>query len=289
MLPRVAVEQPDEQGELPVLPMSRSQIKKLGKRLRESQTPANDDLDLLQTLLAAYDIALDIATARIRDHLGVSPGPRLKNTGTIIEKLRRSPNGQLDNIQDLAGLRIVLDRNDLPEQDELVASIRRLFPSNDDAFPKLYDRRTFPSWGYGAVHVVVKVGDIPVEVQIRTPLQQAWAEYYEKLGDRFGREIRYGEPINTDRFVAALDDEEVRDKTRSAITESCERQIDLANRLADLIANREDLSRLSSLSDERMRSIASICVEVETEIADLLRQMANNLDTFFTSLDEVLS
>jgi len=33
---------------------------------------------------------------------------------------------------------------------------------------------------------------MPVEVQFRTELQDLWAEVFERLGDAWGREIRYG-------------------------------------------------------------------------------------------------
>jgi ppGpp synthetase/RelA/SpoT-type nucleotidyltranferase len=62
--------------------------------------------------------------------------------------------------------------------------------------PKVTDRRTAPSSGYRAVHVVVFEAGLPVEVQVRTELQDAWAQAYERLADRWGRGIRYGEPPN---------------------------------------------------------------------------------------------
>lgn len=34
-----------------------------------------------------------------------------------------------------------------------------------------------------------------MEIQIRTILQSLWANFYERFADRWGRGIRYGEPI----------------------------------------------------------------------------------------------
>lgn len=47
--------------------------------------------------------------------------------------------------------------------------------------------------GYRAVHVLIRLlnGGAPAEIQVRTALQGAWANLYERLGDHFGRDIRY--------------------------------------------------------------------------------------------------
>ena len=55
------------------------------------------------------------------------------------------------------------------------------------------DRRAKPSFGYRAVHVVVKVDGLPVEVQLRTSLQDRWAQIVERMADSWGRQIRYGQ------------------------------------------------------------------------------------------------
>ena len=36
------------------------------------------------------------------------------------------------------------------------------------------------------------LNDRPAEIQIRTSRQHKWAELFEKAGDKWGREIRYG-------------------------------------------------------------------------------------------------
>jgi hypothetical protein len=48
---------------------------------------------------------------------------------------------------------------------------------------------------------------LPVEVQVRTPLQDLWAQITERLGDAWGRGLRYGAPIdNPDGLIVAGDD-----------------------------------------------------------------------------------
>lgn len=58
--------------------------------------------------------------------------------------------------------------------------------------PVAIDRRAEPSSGYRAMHVIVFPDGLPVEVQVRTELQDLWAQAFERLGDRWGRAIRYG-------------------------------------------------------------------------------------------------
>lgn len=77
----------------------------------------------------------------------------------------------------------------LREQDGLTARILELLPDS-----KVVDRRRTPMHGYRAVHVVARYSGVPVEIQIRTRYQHAWAEATERLADAWGRGIRYGLP-----------------------------------------------------------------------------------------------
>jgi len=182
------------------LPFSKNQARKLGQRLRASATPEYNDLELLHELLASYDAALSAATEIVRGELGIDVSLRLKNTGTIVEKLRRNPSSHLANIRDIAGMRIVLPTGDRSEQDRVCNVLVSSFTAQGDT-PIVIDRREIPVQGYRAVHVEVHVDELPVEIQIRTSLQHEWAEFFEKMGDYFGREIRYGEPVDVQRLV----------------------------------------------------------------------------------------
>jgi hypothetical protein len=98
----------------------------------------------------------------------------------------------LARVQDLAGIRIVGALR-FDEQDQLAAEIVRRFPADLRA-AKIVDRRANPSHGYRAVHVIVCLDGVTIEVQVRTLLQHVWADLMERLADRLGRQIRYGEP-----------------------------------------------------------------------------------------------
>lgn len=166
--------------------LSKSQIDKLGERIRDAALISSDDLALLQDLRRAHDEVVENVAARLRTELGLQPVSRLKTVGTIVDKLRRE-RMRLTQMQDIAGIRVVQDV-DLVDQDSTIKRICSLFP---DA--KVVDRRVAPSHGYRAVHVIVSQGGQLVEIQVRTELQHLWAQTVEGLADRFGRGLRYGE------------------------------------------------------------------------------------------------
>ena len=140
----------------------------------QSDPPAADDLAALHELLLAYRDALEEAVAMVRRNLGITASSRVKTTGTILEKLERYGGSWLKSIQDLAGMRIVgsFGRSG---QDALVAQLVELFSDGDRA-PRVVDRQREPSHGYRAVHLIVVVRSLPVEIQVRTELQHEWAE-----------------------------------------------------------------------------------------------------------------
>ncbi len=62
-----------------------------------------EDLKLLHELLTVYGEVLTRTVDRVRADLGVAPTARVKNTGTILEKLHRYGGSWLKSIQDLRG------------------------------------------------------------------------------------------------------------------------------------------------------------------------------------------
>lgn len=166
--------------------VSTSQIDRLGERLRTSDVIEAADLDLLQAYRAEHEAALIGVQTRLSQALSyVDQTARIKTIQTLHDKLRRQPT-KLSRIQDIAGVRIV-QAMDLLEQDALIADITREFPGS-----KVVDRRARPMHGYRAAHVVVRVGRCWIEIQVRTQSQHLWAEVVERLGDHWGRDIRYG-------------------------------------------------------------------------------------------------
>ena len=127
--------------------LSRSQINRLGRRLRKAGTDgiSDADRDLLERLVASHGPALAAVQDQLMQTLGVRVTSRTKTTGTLIEKLQRNQSMALSRMQDIAGARLVLEMTRV-QQDQLVARIVELFPGAETM-----DRRAQPSHGYRAV------------------------------------------------------------------------------------------------------------------------------------------
>jgi putative GTP pyrophosphokinase len=164
--------------------ISKSKIDHLGDRLKANQA-TEQDLRLLDEFRRSFSSAYEIVIRRIRDELGLQPtGRPAKSTTSISDKLSRE-SIRLTQIQDIAGCR--LNVRDVLEQDRVVLNLRQVFPTG-----KVTDRRTSPSHGYRAVHLIVNIEEKPIEIQIRTSLQHTWAQLSEKVSDIYDPAIKYG-------------------------------------------------------------------------------------------------
>ncbi|MGH3157770.1 MAG: hypothetical protein ACRDNF_14495 [Streptosporangiaceae bacterium] len=150
------------------LRISGKQLNKLGKRLASQEPITEGDYALFNQVAEDYQAILDIVEAKLQG-LGYQATTRVKTTGTLRDKLRRSPHLPLKTVHDVAGARIVID-GDREEQDQVAGRIMQAFADCPKA-PEPVDRRERPSHGYRAYHVIVYEDGVPVEVQIRTKLQ----------------------------------------------------------------------------------------------------------------------
>lgn len=183
------------------LPLSEEEFDRLGGRLRDGAPGPNDPV-ALRAALGAYDLAL----ARAQDLLaaaGVTTSTaRLKSEPSLVDKLRREPGLTLSAMPDLAGARVVVGDRD--EQDQVVS---RLVPALAGAGrpPEVDDRRG--RRGDPGVTLTARIGGLPVEIQVRTELQDLWAQVTERLSDAWGRAVRLGgDPVEPDRPVPGLRD-----------------------------------------------------------------------------------
>lgn len=156
----------------------------------------------------------------VLDALGFSATTRHPKTAvTLVNKLRRERTTRLSQIQDIAGARIVIDGT-RENQDEVVEELRSELEEIEDCeCPPPIDRRETPSHGYRAVHLVPRISGFRVEIQVRTVLQDAWANLMEKWADLHGREIRYGgEPDDADKpFTDSIPDLTPRSLTKELL------------------------------------------------------------------------
>lgn len=164
--------------------LSKSQIDRLGDRLRKGNISA-DDLQLLDRYRRSFGAAYENVVGQIRDRLELEPtGRPAKSTTSIIDKLQRE-SIRLTQMQDIGGCRLTVP--DLEAQDEVIPRFQESFANTT-----VIDRRHSPSHGYRAVHVVINEAGKLIEVQVRTLLQHLWAESSEKASDLVDKEIKYG-------------------------------------------------------------------------------------------------
>jgi len=167
-----------------VATLSKTQIDRLGDRLKKG-SPSEADLRLLDEYRLSFGDAYNTVIRTIREKLRLEPtGRTAKTPSSIAEKLRRE-SIRLSQIQDIAGCRIIVP--DVFTQDHATAILRDTFPET-----RVMDRRMNSSHGYRAVHVIVMTQGVSVEIQVRTALQDLWAELSERLSDVVDSSIKYG-------------------------------------------------------------------------------------------------
>jgi ppGpp synthetase/RelA/SpoT-type nucleotidyltranferase len=117
---------------------------------------------------------------------------RLKRFSTIAHKLEREPTMALSSMEDIGGVRAIL-----PTQEQVIAVCdmldkadrwkirrRRFYIEGGDPGPK--------DDGYRAVHLVVAKDGCYVEIQLRTPWQDAWAQSVEHDTRRLRADLKFG-------------------------------------------------------------------------------------------------
>lgn len=218
------------EGEIP----TKSQLNKCGKLLARhqrgdavAQNASDAQLEHAKDQVRAFRAAHSTPmlktrigmTSFIRTSTGADPvvSQRLKRVPRIIRKLSRKQGSNLASLQDIAGVRAVLET---PRQvEQVLAHMHRRWGSRID---HVDDRVASPhEIGYRAIHVIVVRDGLNVEIQLRTRQQQSWAdlveatdafhalnlkdgygppvlmEYFSTLGEFYYRH-EYGEPITMD-------------------------------------------------------------------------------------------
>ena len=166
---------------------SKSQIDKLGERLKRGERSRDSFYAVAEFrnrfIPATEAVAERIVAARPRFKFDITQRPA-KSTPSIVGKLTRE-HSRLSQIQDIGGLRLVVSK--VSVQERAVQLVKRLYQN-----ARVVDRRSLPQHGYRAVHVIVEHNGCYIEVQVRTRLQNGWAQYSEKLADMHGMQVKYG-------------------------------------------------------------------------------------------------
>lgn len=156
----------------------------LGRRLRERIEP--EDAAAYDAYRTEFAPALAEVVLRCR---ALDPraeeSARLKTLESVRAKLQRQAI-RLPRIQDIAGVRFVVES--LEQQERLLAQLLIEFPA-----AHIDDYRWAPQNGYRAVHGIVRsTSGHMVEVQLRTALQNAWANTCEVLAVEVDAALKYG-------------------------------------------------------------------------------------------------
>jgi putative GTP pyrophosphokinase len=186
---------------------SKKQVRNAGRALRDYRmgnhsvdavAAAHDGIDVVDWWRAQHATPLARTNAGLRHFvrkLGVDPPEvtqRLKRFTTIVDKLCRHPTMQLDTMEDIAGVRAVLPSQlhvdgllqELQSQRRWVIRRTREYVTGRDPGPK--------ADGYRAVHLTVVRDGCYVEIQLRTPWQDAWAQSVEQDTRRLSQGLKFG-------------------------------------------------------------------------------------------------
>ena len=190
----------------PVPPESKNQINKAGKLLAKGSTAPEDIAragDLGNRWRACHAYPLNTFQATLRTRLARNyrqdaiAAQRLKRMSTIIDKLRRYRAMQLTTMQDIAGVRAILESAEDVDRliDEYKTGTRfehELIDEKDYiAFPRSED-------GYRSYHLIYRYRNfrnslcdgLRVEMQVRTRLQHIWATAVETMGTFLGQALK---------------------------------------------------------------------------------------------------
>lgn len=272
----------------------------LGKRLATGRRVAAEDRRLLEAILEAYDDVLAATADRLRplvrhfnarESTEISLTTRVKTTLTVREKLQREHGMGLKGMQDIAGARLTGEMSRI-QQDRLGRLVAQEFIGEPRA-PGWVDRRQTPSHGYRALHVVVHPLRIPVEVQIRTAGQDLWAQLVERLGDRWGRQIRYGEgpPSPSEAFAGGVTQAQLWEAVLGfgeslAQLERSESVRDLAHRELDDLSER--LAR-DNEHDETTSVLSGRVAEIRDDLQASLKPVVEERRQVQRSLEALVS
>lgn len=192
-------------GEVAAEP-SRNQIRKAASLARDfwidPDTYGSDDegydADVAEAFAVLYEYRagfqrpLDKVTIQLRRFVGYETdqafvAQRLKRMPTIMGKLERHPTMDITRMQDIGGCRAVL-----PDAAAVDAVLARI--GGHWKVQRVFDYVTNPKpSGYRAVHASVLRDDRLIEIQLRTPGQQAWAAGVERVGARLRMSVKDGE------------------------------------------------------------------------------------------------
>lgn len=159
------------------------EIDALGERLRQDVPPD------VREVYGDYMGFLNELRIGLLDELrrltpGYEVNSRLKRLETVAAKLQRRPELRLSLMPDVVGCRVIV-----PDRDAQIAIVERLASAYD--VRQLDDKSSDPKFGYRAVHLDVRYGEIYAEIQVQTRNQHLWQTVSEQVAG-YDISIKYG-------------------------------------------------------------------------------------------------
>ncbi|MBF6620327.1 MAG: RelA/SpoT domain-containing protein [Patulibacter sp.] len=147
-------------------------------------------IEVIRPWRQAHAYPLRKASANLRSYVRNVPdaqvSQRLKKFATIVDKLARLERMKLSRMEDIGGCRVVVP--DMAESRDLARRLKKNWTITRD---RDYVLDPKPD-GYRARHLVAIKDGRFIEVQIRTVLQDFWANTVERDGRRDGVGLKFG-------------------------------------------------------------------------------------------------
>jgi ppGpp synthetase/RelA/SpoT-type nucleotidyltranferase len=172
---------------------SNHQLRKLGKMLKLDDFEYSVIEDLEEYRLTFKGPSKEVYNTMIHLAKEVSPNPistyRIKRIDTIISKLKRLKNRQLDKIWDIAGCRCIL------KTDKQIGELKKLIGQKFTIIKENNYYETSKKSGYRSLHLYVAPNNSPnkrVEIQLRKEEDHNWATLVEILDQVYQVNIKEG-------------------------------------------------------------------------------------------------
>ncbi len=196
--------------------ISKTAIDRAGQMLSKETYKTTDDIESSENIFDEFRRThlqpLSSTTVEIQNWLKQDGSDyfiaqRLKRKPQILRKLKRF-NVRLTQLQDIGGLRIIVNRN--IDVDKLVDFItQKLKTQQTITIKKIvnYREKGRDDSGYRATHIILERNGVHLELQIRSRIQHYWAELIERTSVIYGHFLKEleGDPIIINYFKKLSD------------------------------------------------------------------------------------
>ncbi len=230
------------------MPYSKSKVDRAGQTLADHLRTVIDgkkaNIERSPAVLEAVEIIdwwreeharpLSRVAANLREYAGNYEAPRvaqrLKKFPTIVDKLLREPTMKLSRMADIGGVRAVL-----PDQATAYSIASQL--QRNWTITKFRDYAAEPKAdGYRALHLINRNHGRLIEVQLRTRLQDVWANSVEIDARRVAPGLKFGAgpQVLRDFYVVSAEFLAIADRGLPADTALYERLMELREQVDTL-------------------------------------------------------